>query len=38
MALIAGPDAVWWDTYSGQHGDIPPGIFCRASLAEFMDA
>ena len=38
VALIAGPYAVWRDTYTDQHGDIPLGIFCRASLAEFMDA
>ncbi len=37
-ALIAGPYAVWRDTYSDPHGEIPLGIFCRASLAEFMDA
>ncbi|WP_166905471.1 aminopeptidase N [Mycobacterium sp. DL440] len=37
-ALIAGPYAVWRDAYSDSHGEIPLGIFCRASLAEFMDA
>ncbi|WP_285029902.1 aminopeptidase N [Mycolicibacterium sp. lyk4-40-TYG-92] len=37
-ALIAGPYARWDDVYSDEHGDIPLGIFCRASLAEFMDA
>jgi aminopeptidase N len=37
-ALIAGPYAVWRDSYSDTHGEIPLGIFCRASLAEFMDA
>ena len=26
------------DTYSDEHGEIPLGIFCRATLAEFMDA
>ncbi|CAN5293933.1 aminopeptidase N [soil metagenome] len=36
-ALIAGPYARWDDTYSDEHGEIPLGIFCRASLAEFMD-
>ncbi|TBV78931.1 aminopeptidase N, partial [Lysinibacillus sp. OL1] len=35
--LIAGPYAQWTDNYSDEHGDIPLGIFCRASLAEFMD-
>ncbi|CAN5528460.1 aminopeptidase N [soil metagenome] len=36
-ALIAGPYARWDDVYSDEHGEIPLGIFCRASLAEFMD-
>lgn len=38
VALIAGPYAVWRDVYSDEHGEIPLGIFCRASLADFMDA
>ena len=38
VALIAGPYARWDDVYSDEHGDIPLGLFCRASLAEFMDA
>ncbi|MFT4042163.1 MAG: aminopeptidase N [Gordonia sp. (in: high G+C Gram-positive bacteria)] len=38
VALIAGPYARWTDTYSDDHGDIPLGIYCRASLAEHMDA
>ena len=38
VALIAGPYARWDDVYSDEHGDIPLGIFCRGSLAEFMDA
>ncbi|MGV0723971.1 aminopeptidase N [Mycolicibacterium elephantis] len=37
VALIAGPYARWDDTYSDEHGDIPLGLFCRRSLAEFMD-
>ncbi|MFE4501575.1 aminopeptidase N [Rhodococcus sp. NPDC056743] len=37
VALIAGPYAEWTDNYSDEHGNIPLGIFCRASLAEFMD-
>ncbi|AQA06565.1 aminopeptidase N [Mycobacterium sp. MS1601] len=37
VALIAGPYARWDDTYTDEHGEIPLGIFCRASLAEFMD-
>ncbi len=38
VALIAGPYARWDDVYSDDDGDIPLGIFCRASLGEFMDA
>jgi aminopeptidase N len=38
VALIAGPYAHWDDVYSDEHGEIPLGIFCRATLAEFMDA
>jgi aminopeptidase N len=38
VALIAGPYARWDDTYSDEHGEIPLGIFCRKTLAEFMDA
>jgi aminopeptidase N len=38
VALIAGPYAVWDDTYRDEHGDIPLGIYCRASLAEHMDS
>ncbi|WP_280422738.1 aminopeptidase N [Nocardia carnea] len=38
VALIAGPYAEWTDTYTDDHGSIPLGIYCRASLAEFMDA
>ncbi|MGE2690853.1 aminopeptidase N [Mycolicibacterium pulveris] len=37
VALIAGPYARWDDTYSDEHGDIPLGLFCRKSLAQFMD-
>ncbi len=37
-ALIAGPYARWDDVYSDEHSEIPLGIFCRATLAEFMDA
>ena len=37
VALIAGPYARWDDTYSDEHGEIRLGIFCRESLAEFMD-
>ena len=38
VALIAGPYAVWRDVYHDEYGEIPLGIFCRASLAEHMDA
>lgn len=38
VALIAGPYAVWNDTYTDEHGEIPLGIYCRASLAPHMDA
>ncbi|WP_156685963.1 aminopeptidase N [Mycobacterium sp. Marseille-P9652] len=38
VALIAGPYAEWTDTYADEHGEIPLGIYCRASLAPFMDA
>lgn len=38
VALIAGPYAQWTDSYTDEHGTIPLGIFCRASLAEHMDA
>ncbi len=38
VALIAGPYAVWEDVYTDEHGDIPLGIYCRASLAQHMDA
>jgi aminopeptidase N len=37
VALIAGPYAHWSDTFSDEHGDIPLGLYCRSSLAEFMD-
>ncbi len=38
VALIAGPYARWDDTYRDDHGEIALGIFCRATLADFMDA
>lgn len=38
VALIAGPYARWTDSYRDEHGEIPLGIYCRASLAEHMDA
>src|SRR3954452_15542163 len=42
VALIAGPYAVWRDSYTDPEneaeGSIPLGIYCRASLAPYMDA
>ncbi len=38
VALIAGPYAEWKDVYTDEHGEIPLGIYCRASLAQYMDA
>ena len=38
VALVAGPYAEWKDTYRDEHGEIPLGIYCRASLADHMDA
>lgn len=38
VALIAGPYAEWKDAYSDEHGEIPLGIYCRSSLAPYMDA
>ena len=38
VALIAGPYAVWREVYTDSHTEIPLGIFCRKSLAQFMDA
>jgi aminopeptidase N len=38
VALIAGPYARWDDVYRDANGEIAMGIFCRATLAEFMDA
>lgn len=38
VALIAGPYTEWKDRYTDEHGEIPLGIYCRASLAPYMDA
>ncbi|OMC51679.1 aminopeptidase N [Mycobacterium sp. IS-836] len=38
VALIAGPYAEWKDAYTDEHSEIPLGIYCRASLAPYMDA
>ena len=37
-ALVAGPYHVVRDEYAGPHGTYPLGIFCRASLAQHLDA
>jgi aminopeptidase N len=36
-ALVAGPYTQWQDSYSDAHGEIPLGLYCRASLAEHLD-
>ncbi|KAA2265251.1 aminopeptidase N [Solihabitans fulvus] len=38
VALVAGPYAEWRDEFTDAEGSIPLGIYCRASLAEHMDA
>ncbi len=38
VALVAGPYAQWSDEYTNGEATIPLGIYCRASLAEHMDA
>ncbi len=37
-ALIAGPYHVVRDEYRGPHGRYPLGVFCRASLGDYLDA
>jgi aminopeptidase N len=37
VALVAGPYASWHDVYSDDGGEIPLGLYCRASLAPHMD-
>ncbi len=37
VALVAGPYTRWDDTYADEHGEIPLGLFCRASLAQYLD-
>ena len=37
-ALVAGPYHVVRDEYVGPNGTYPLGIFCRASLAQYLDA
>ena len=36
-ALVAGPYASVFDSYTGPHGTYPLGIYCRASLAQYLD-
>ena len=38
VALVAGPYTEWRDEYADETGPIPLGLYCRASLAEHMDA
>ncbi|SHG90558.1 aminopeptidase N [Streptoalloteichus hindustanus] len=38
VALVAGPYAEWRDEFTDAEGTIPLGLYCRASLAEHMDA
>lgn len=38
VALVAGPYAEWHDEYRDEHGVIPLGLYCRRSLAEYLDA
>jgi aminopeptidase N len=37
-ALIAGEYHSVYKTYTGAHGEIPMGLFCRQSLVEHLDA
>ena len=37
-ALVAGPYFEVRDEYAGTHGTYPLGLFCRSSLAEFLEA
>ena len=37
-ALVAGPYDVVRDSYTGPHGEVPLGIFCRKSLTPYLDA
>lgn len=38
VALVAGPYAQWRDEYRDDTAVVPLGLYCRASLAEHMDA
>ncbi|MBP2474226.1 aminopeptidase N [Crossiella equi] len=37
VALVAGPYAEWREVYTDAEGEIPLGLYVRASLAEFAD-
>ncbi len=37
-ALVAGPYHVVRDEYAGPHGTYPLGLYCRASMAQHLDA
>ena len=37
-ALVAGDYVSVHDTYTGDHGEIPLGIYCRRSIVEHLDA
>ncbi|WP_189059522.1 aminopeptidase N [Longimycelium tulufanense] len=37
VALVAGPYVEWRDSYVDADGEIPLGLYCRASLAEHLD-
>ncbi len=37
-ALVAGPYHCVTDSYSGQYGTYPLGVYCRESMAEFLDS
>ena len=37
-ALVAGPYSVVRDEYVGPNGTYPLGVYCRASLAEYLDS
>ena len=38
VAVIAGPYVKVSDSYTGDHGTVPLGIYCRPSIAQFLDA
>ena len=37
-AVVAGPYHGVHDSYRSEHGDYPLGVYCRASLAQYLDA